>query len=61
MTLETFRRQKNWRSVCLPIQDVFERFLNKLQEVNDFLAQLISVSPVVDGFRKKDIFCFDVF
>ena len=40
-----FSKTKNSTDVCLPICDVLEKFLNKLQDGNDFLTQPRIASP----------------
>ena len=44
------------RDIFSRIQDVFVRFLNKLQEAIEFLEQLIFVSSAVDELRSKQRF-----
>ena len=46
----------NSKDLCLPIQDVFLPFPNKLQEANDFSEQPIVVSTVIDEFCNEEHF-----
>ena len=47
---------KDPRGILLPLHDVVEHFLNKLQEANDFLKQPIVVLSADDGLRNKEQF-----
>ena len=48
------------KNIVSPIQDVFVRFLKKLQESNYFFEQPIVVSSVIDEIRNKQPF-FETF
>ena len=57
--MEVFSTTTSSENIHVPIQDAFENFLKKLQEINDDLFQPINVFSAVEELRTKQHFSWN--